>query len=69
MKCELGHEAYSCDMSPPSRGAWIEIYHFPLLLLFRAESPPSRGAWIEMCTGNKNLHHPDKVAPLAGGVD
>ena len=54
-------------MSPPSRGAWIEI---SIIKLFDKllSSPPSRGAWIEILrqvvicilTG---------VAPLAGGVD
>ena len=33
--------------SPPSRGAWIEIY-FTATIHVSIESPPSRGAWIEM---------------------
>ena len=34
-------------MSPPSRGAWIEINVFCTGDLLKM-SPPSRGAWIEM---------------------
>ena len=34
-------------MSPPSRGAWIEIgLHLPDGV--DEESPPTRGAWIEI---------------------
>ena len=33
--------------SPPSRGAWIEMYRLASALML-SESPPSRGAWIEM---------------------
>ena len=35
------------NLSPPSRGAWIEI---PLdcCMIFSAASPPSQGAWIEI---------------------
>ena len=35
------------SMSPPSRGAWIEIKILENTSTL-AESPPSRGAWIEM---------------------
>ena len=34
-------------LSPPSRGAWIEIRGL-LANYAGALSPPSRGAWIEM---------------------
>ena len=34
-------------LSPPSRGAWIEICVF-LLVVYVYRSPPSRGAWIEI---------------------
>ena len=34
-------------VSPPSRGAWIEImYRLPIKA--HLASPPSRGAWIEI---------------------
>ena len=34
-------------LSPPSRGAWIEILCSAMRTLC-FESPPSRGAWIEI---------------------
>ena len=55
-------------VSPPSRGAWIEIGNLAALTHIRKESPPSRGAWIEI----KSTWICEKkidVAPLAGGVD
>ena len=53
--------------SPPSRGAWIEIY-VGLCRYCRRESPPSRGAWIEIII-NLLFNSEINVAPLAGGVD
>ena len=41
------------DMSPPSRGAWIEIEALNNNTVVMT-SPPSRGAWIEICM----LPHP-----------
>ena len=38
--------------SPPSRGAWIEIYNIGNINGSRSTSPPSRGAWIEICRGD-----------------
>ena len=54
-------------MSPPSRGAWIEIVVICSVLL-NGPSPPSRGAWIEILL---LLQYTTIlwVAPLAGGVD
>ena len=55
-------------LSPPSRGAWIEIVCVtPPSHLF--QSPPSRGAWIEMNQFESQSKNNRKVAPLAGGVD
>ena len=34
-------------LSPPSRGAWIEIQMFQTVINAKP-SPPSRGAWIEI---------------------
>ena len=53
-------------MSPPSRGAWIEIIHGCKRLL-HPTSPPARGAWIEMQKGGGG-ETARWVAPLAGGV-
>ena len=53
--------------SPPSRGAWIEIFSVDRVLQ-NTSSPPSRGAWIEMPL-NLLISSNDAVAPLAGGVD
>ena len=67
MKSDPGTADIVRELSPPSRGAWIEItgryegYLTP-------PSPPSRGAWIEIM----GILIPDgwaEVAPLAGGVD
>ena len=55
-------------MSPPSRGAWIEIPH-PCCSLWAATSPPSRGAWIEMQFTAATTAEERKSPPLAGGVD
>ena len=55
-------------MSPPSRGAWIEIYKELGETFKKVKSPPSRGAWIEILM-NFYSHVSGYVAPLAGGVD
>ena len=54
-------------MSPPSRGAWIEIFAIPRYRLYEG-SPPSRGAWIEIALFLLGVVL-SVVAPLAGGVD
>ena len=54
-------------LSPPSRGAWIEIM-VGQNRSDKLESPPSRGAWIEIEIIAAVLEACD-VAPLAGGVD
>ena len=54
-------------MSPPSRGAWIEILLLAALGILMP-SPPSRGAWIEIDQATINFAMA-AVAPLAGGVD
>ncbi len=56
------------SMSPPSRGAWIEISSFDSAIGEAGQSPPSRGAWIEItwCMAGEDV---TDVAPLAGGVD
>ena len=55
-------------VSPPSRGAWIEI-SITTPKTGRKTSPPSRGAWIEMMLDTLQKIHDLHVAPLAGGVD
>ena len=54
-------------LSPPSRGAWIEIV-CRLDVATADSSPPSRGAWIEIVAVAKEVVGA-VVAPLAGGVD
>ena len=48
MKFIVPHNNQKCNyLSPPARGAWIEIViqiNFALPL----KSPPARGAWIEI---------------------
>ena len=48
MKCLKDRRVINALVSPPSRGAWIEI---PVVGDHRGKqalSPPSRGAWIEI---------------------
>ena len=48
MKCPvLPPKGLNGRVSPPSRGAWIEMGLY-LLRAGISQSPPSRGAWIEM---------------------
>ena len=42
-------------MSPPSRGAWIEILYLGEAKAGYRRSPPSRGAWIEMNSRSRGL--------------
>ena len=54
-------------VSPPSRGAWIEMALQKDAPAAKA-SPPSRGAWIEILVDLVFFCY-RFVAPLAGGVD
>ena len=56
------------SLSPPSRGAWIEIFR-RWMARNSSASPPSRGAWIEIMRLQENPIFACRVAPLAGGVD
>ena len=47
MKSVSGPNQKEKEESPPSRGAWIEIYK-DYSGSGAPESPPSQGAWIEM---------------------
>ena len=58
---------YSFPPSPPSRAAWIEIFHTPLYHSW-CRSPPSRAAWIEMLY-EKSDEISGRVAAFTGGVD
>ena len=55
-------------MSPPSRGAWIEICRQLRRRQSRGRRPPRGGRGLKL-----NIDDPkkifDMVAPLAGGVD
>ena len=55
-------------LSLPSRGAWIEILRFAVILA-QIGSLPSRGAWIEIQTHPGRGAQSGRVAPLAGSVD
>ena len=52
-------------LSPPSRGAWIEIMVVRYLVALRA-SPPSRGAWIEIRSFSPNISSPCCRPPRGG---
>ena len=54
-------------MSPPARGAWIEIARSFTKNGWR-KSPPARGAWIEIVV-NAIARNGKFVAPRTGGVD
>ena len=56
------------DVSPPTRGAWIETARFAQVRGIGL-SPPTRGAWIETTTWVKHRSLFVQVAPHAGGVD
>ena len=47
MKSLLPWRRWLVVVSPPSRGAWIEIVVF-VGFIRGVKSPPSRGAWIEI---------------------
>ena len=53
--------------SLPSRGGWIEIWEYPLLI-GAMTSLPSRGGWIEIQVG-ESLKSAKVVPPLTGRVD
>ena len=55
-------------VSPPARGAWIEMIGGVLALFADAVSPPARGAWIEM-SEYLPRRSARRVAPRTGGVD
>ena len=59
----LGHH----QLSPPARGAWIEI-RLIRPPIGSGGSPPARGAWIEITSGT-NFSRWMRVAPREGGVD
>ncbi len=54
--------------SLPSRGAWIEILYYNLIINKILMSLPSRGAWIEILT-SAMVGGNFKVAPFTGSVD
>ena len=53
--------------SPPSRGAWIEIFLIYNMCILEVVAPLA-GAWIEIQLLRENSMYKN-VAPLAGGVD
>ena len=52
MKLELPQQGVVGLLSPPSRGAWIEIGVISTVWSSAPLSPPSRGAWIEIPVGH-----------------
>ena len=55
-------------VSPPAKGAWIEIPSFCDSSLM-PKSPPAKGAWIEIGAWVSRAKMPHLVAPCEGGVD
>ena len=64
--CKGGKVSLSL-MSPPARGAWIEITLPSGCLLPGGRSPPARGAWIEILSSLK-LPPVALVSPPARGA-
>ena len=64
----LAQQGIVFPLSPPSRGAWIEMPNAVALPAKPVTSPPSRGAWIEISI-RPHTSEGVNVAPLAGGVD
>ena len=60
---------FDCETttSPPTQGAWIEIYNGHIMLM-TVGSPPTQGAWIEIDNPKCGFIFV-KVAPYTGGVD
>ena len=56
-------------VSPPSRGAWIEMVAHPLLSQTRYGRPPRGGRGLKFIEYQKEGDGGGQVAPLAGGVD
>ena len=52
-------------MSPPVRGAWVEIWITGSTIMM-SESPPVRGAWVEILLLPKKLKQMLR-RPLCGG--
>ena len=61
----VGHQFILCQ-SPPTRGAWVEIFADYEAHNYPA-SPPTRGAWVEIFSLWGQLC-PIYVAPHTGGV-
>ena len=57
-------------MSPPARGAWIEITR-SLLTAIRSRSPPARGAWIEIMMEGYSIYRmlSDRAKDLKAKAD
>ena len=47
MKFHMWYGKGGGDMSPPARGAWIEML-LQQTCRYHRRSPPARGAWIEI---------------------
>ena len=65
MKYDVTETARWIILSPPSRGAWIEMPHRSWFEGSPA-SPPSRGAWIEM-TRKSWMQRVKRSRPPRGG--
>ena len=68
MKSISDYQLPSALVSPPSRGAWIEIMVLPPSVDREFASPPARGGWVVIAKVPIGVGVPG-VAPLAGGVD
>ena len=61
----VGHQFILCQ-SPPTRGAWVEIFADYEAHNYPA-SPPTRGAWVEIFC-QRRQRRCCWVAPHTGGV-
>ena len=68
MKSSDAFQKLQINASPPSRGAWIEIFGSASCLYAVSSRPPRGGRGLKYWRLNYAIHHLG-VAPLAGGVD
>ena len=66
LKSEKTDRHWEKQLSPPARGAWVEIGS-AVICVPRRSSPPARGAWVEI-RRNWSDAKIGRVAPRTGGV-
>ena len=68
MKCFKIRRIYKAPVSPPARGAWIEIHTGNTEISYPLSRPPHGGRGLKCIADDCPLKHV-LVAPRTGGVD